>query len=128
MIGKFAKSARVLKENLLKRLRCSFLFSLAGLKRVWNDEPAFRLEIIIVAVLTPVALISDVTAAERGLLLLTLFLPPVVELINSAVEAVVDLLSPEKHDLAKKAKDAASAAVMVSIAVALAVWLMVLLS
>lgn len=110
----------------LRRLGCALCASLKGLRRVWRDETAFRQEVVIAVFLTPLTFFLEVSAGERALLLAMLFLVLLTELLNSALEAIVDLASPEKHSLAEKAKDAASAAVMVSIVAVFVVWAAVL--
>ncbi|HEU4350338.1 MAG TPA: diacylglycerol kinase [Burkholderiales bacterium] len=103
-------------------------YSLAGLAAAARHEDAFRLELILVALLTPVALWLGDTGIERALLIGSLFLVLIVELLNSAVEATVDRISFENHRLAKRAKDLGSAAVMLSLANAGVVWLLIILS
>jgi diacylglycerol kinase (ATP) len=100
--------------------------SLQGLRAVWAREAAFRQEVIASALLTPVALCARVTPYERCALLVSLALVLVVELLNSAIEAVVDLASPDRHPLAGLAKDAGSAAVLLSCGIAAAVWFTIL--
>ena len=109
------------------RLVAAFVNSFHGAVQTYREEEAFRQEVWLALVLLPLAFWLEVSAAERALLVLTALLPMVVELLNTAVEAVVDLASPEKHPLAKKAKDAASAAVILSLLVGGGVWLVVLL-
>lgn len=116
----------------LRRLWAALLASAAGFRAAFRDEAAFRLEVAIVAALLPVAFYADVSATERALLILSLLLVPLAELFNTAVEAAVDWTSEnrakeKRHPLAAKAKDAASAAVLLAIVIAVAVWLAVLL-
>lgn len=106
----------------------SSLTALAGLREAWQHEDAFRQEILIAAVAIPVALFLDVSNVGKALLVGSILLVLVVELLNSAIEAAVDFASLERHPLAKRAKDVASAAVMLSIVNALAVWGLVLLT
>ena len=103
-------------------------YSLSGLAAAARHEDAFRQELILVAVLTPIALWLGNTGAERALLIGSLILVLIVELLNSAVEAAVDRISFENHRLAKRAKDIGSAAVMLSLANAGIVWLLIILS
>ena len=77
------------------------------------------------AILLPVALLVDVSPAERALLLLSLTLVLIVELLNTGIETVVDRLSEEFHELSGKAKDLGSAAVLLSLLTATAVWLLI---
>ena len=100
--------------------------SLAGLAAA-RHEDAFRQELVLVALLSPVALWLGDTGIERALLIGSLILVLIVELLNSAIEATVDRISLENHRLAKRAKDIGSAAVMLALLNAAAVWLLVLL-
>jgi diacylglycerol kinase (ATP) len=93
-----------------------------------RHEDAFRMELILVALLTPLALWLGNTGVERALLIASLILVLIVELLNSAVEATVDRISFENHRLAKRAKDIGSAAVMLSLANAGVVWLSIIVS
>jgi diacylglycerol kinase (ATP) len=106
----------------------SSLTALAGLREAWLHEDAFRQETYVAAVAIPVALFLDVSNIGKALLVGSILLVLVVELLNSAIEAAVDFASLERHPLAKRAKDVASAAVMLSIVNALAVWGLVLLT
>jgi len=103
-------------------------YSLAGLAAAAKHEDAFRQELILVVLLTPVALWLGHTGVERALLIGSLILVLIVELLNSAVEATVDRISFENHRLAKRAKDIGSAAVMLSLVNAFVVWLLIILS
>lgn len=111
----------------LRRLINATKYSLAGLTDAARHEDAFRQELILFAVAAPVALWLGADGIERALLIGSLFLVLIVELLNSAVEAAVDRISLEEHRLAKRAKDLGSAAVMLSLAAAAAVWALVLL-
>lgn len=101
--------------------------SLAGLGDAWRHESAFRQEIVLAAVLLPVALTVPVEGFERALLVATVLLVLVVELLNSSVEAAIDRISLDRHQLSKRAKDLGSAAVLVTLALLAAVWALVLL-
>ena len=103
-------------------------YSLAGLAAAARHETAFRLELAAVAVLAPAAFWLGESGVERALLVGSLFLVLVVELVNSAIEATVDRISFDSHRLAKRAKDLGSAAVLLSLANAAAVWLLIALS
>jgi len=102
-------------------------YSLAGLAAAAKHEDAFRQELILVVLLTPLALWLGNTGVERALMIGSLILVLIVELLNSAIEATVDRISFENHRLAKRAKDIGSAAVMLSLANAALVWLLILL-
>lgn len=96
--------------------------ALQGLLAAWVHEDAFRQEVLVALVAVPVALLSGVAATSKALLVGSIFLVLIVELLNSAVEASVDHASMERHPLAKRAKDIASAAVFLSIVNAAAIW------
>lgn len=102
------------------------LTALAGLREAWRHEDAFRQELFVAAVAIPAALFLDVSNVGKALLVGSILLVLVVELLNSAIEATVDFASLERHPLAKRAKDVASAAVLMSIVNAAAVWGLVL--
>jgi diacylglycerol kinase (ATP) len=101
---------------------------LAGLAAAARHEDAFRQELILVVLLTPLALWLGSTGVERALLIGSLIIVLIVELLNSAIEATVDRISFENHRLAKRAKDIGSAAVMLSLVNAGVVWLLIILS
>ncbi len=111
----------------LRRLIAATRYSLAGLSDAVRGEDAFRQELLLFVVAAPVALWLGRDGLERALLIGSLFLVLIVELLNSAIEAVVDRISLEEHALAKRAKDLGSAAVMLSLAAAAVVWALVLL-
>lgn len=96
--------------------------SLAGLAGAWRTEGAFRQEVIAAAVLVPAACLVPVPLLERALLVASVLLVMVVELLNSSMECAIDRISLERHPLSKRAKDAGSAAVMLTIVIALLVW------
>ncbi len=102
------------------------VISLSGLRAAWQHEDAFRQELLVAAIAIPVALLLPVSAIGKALMVASILLVLIVELLNSALEAAVDHTSLEPHPLAKRAKDIASAAVLLSIANALAVWGLVL--
>jgi diacylglycerol kinase (ATP) len=110
----------------LRRIWNAMFYSLAGLKAAYRHENAFRQEALLAAVLIPLALFLPVSAVGKALMVGSVLLVLIVELLNSAVEAVVDRVSLERHHLAKRAKDIGSAAVMVALANVAAVWLLVL--
>lgn len=97
-----------------------------GLKLAWRLEAAFRQELWLVALLLPVALGLPLTAIERVLLIGSLLLVLIVELLNSAVEAVVDRVSLDYHELSGRAKDIGSAAVLITLLLAALTWGLVL--
>ncbi|MGC2048653.1 MAG: diacylglycerol kinase [Gallionella sp.] len=96
--------------------------ALQGLRAAWQHEDAFRQEIIIAAIAIPVALLLPASTLGKALMIASILLVLIVELLNSALETAVDHTSMERHPLAKRAKDIASAAVFLSIVNALMVW------
>lgn len=111
----------------LRRVWNAFNYSIAGLKAAYLCEDAFRQEVWLAVLLIPSALLLPVPWLGRGLMIASVLLVLVVELLNSAVEAVVDRVSLENHRLAKRAKDLGSAAVLVSLLLVVAVWACVLM-
>ncbi len=97
-----------------------------GLKLAWQSEAAFRQELILVLFMLPVALLVEVPMVERILLIMTLMIVLIVELLNSAIEAVVDRIGHEIHPLSGQAKDIASAAVFIALALCGITWLLIL--
>ena len=110
-----------------KRLINACFFSVAGFKATWQHEEAFRQEVILFIVTTPLALWLGDGAIEKVLLIGSVVLVLLVELLNSAVEAVVDRVGFEHHELSGRAKDIGSAAVMLSLLWAAATWALILL-
>ncbi|PTD95625.1 diacylglycerol kinase [Pseudothauera lacus] len=110
----------------LVRVINAFGYSLSGLRAAFRHEDAFRQECLLAAVLIPLALVVGDTAMERALLIGSTMLVLIVELLNSAVEATVDRVSLERHQLAKRAKDIGSAAVLLSLFNLAAMWALVL--
>jgi diacylglycerol kinase (ATP) len=111
----------------LRRILNATRYSLEGVAAAARHETAFRQELLLAAVLVPLGLWLGADGVERVLLAGSVLMVLVVELLNSAVEAVVDRASPEHHELAKRAKDYASAAVMIALAVTGLVWVLLLL-
>tara|TARA_R110000751_G_scaffold282391_1_gene385530 strand:+ start:142 stop:534 length:393 start_codon:yes stop_codon:yes gene_type:complete len=101
-------------------------YSFAGLRAAIIGEAAFRQLLVLSAVLIPLAFVLQVSNLERAVLLLVVFVALIVELLNSAIEAVVDRVSLELHPLSKQAKDMGSAAQLVSLLMIVTVWLVVL--
>ena len=97
-------------------------YSLEGLAGAWRTEGAFRQEVICAAILIPIACLIPVPILHRALLIASVLMVIVVELLNSAMEAAIDRISLDRHPLSKKAKDTGSAAVLVSIVIAMLVW------
>lgn len=112
----------------LVRLWNAFGYSLAGFRAAYKHEDAFRQEVLLAIVLVPMALWLPASHVGKALMIASVLLVIIVELINSAIEATVDRISLENHDLAKRAKDIGSAAVLVSLVNVVVVWALVLLA
>ena len=110
----------------MRRLINAWGYSLAGLKATWTNEAAFRQEVLLAVILIPLGLWLGETGLERAVLVGSLLLVLMVELLNSAIEAVVDRVGPEIAPLSKVAKDTGSAAVMVSLLNVVVMWTLVL--
>jgi diacylglycerol kinase (ATP) len=106
----------------IARIWSAFLFSLNGLRFAISNETAFRQETCIAVVLLVALGFLPLSLIWKGLLFFATTSVLIVELLNSAIESVVDIASPEYHDLAKRAKDLGSAAVLVSIVIAIILW------
>jgi len=101
-------------------------YALMGLVTAFRKERAFQQEIIAIIILAPLALWLGKNGIERALLLGSLLLVLIVELVNTAVETLVERISPEWHELSGHAKDIAGAAVLLCIITALVTWVLVL--
>jgi diacylglycerol kinase (ATP) len=110
----------------IKRLINACFFSAAGYKATWQHEEAFRLEVMLFVVTTPLAIWLGQTTVEKLLLIGSMVLVLLVELLNSAIEAAVDRIGLEHHELSGRAKDIGSAAVMTSLAWAAITWTLIL--
>lgn len=106
----------------LKRLVLATGYSWKGLKSGWQNEEAFRQEVILAVILIPLALWLDAGQIQTILMIASILLVLIVEILNSAIEAVVDLVTAEKHTLAGRAKDMGSAAVMLALINAVVIW------
>lgn len=100
--------------------------SFAGLADAWRHESAFRQEVLLAVVLVPTALFLPLDRSEKALLVASVLLVLIVELLNSSVEAAIDRISFDHHNLSKRAKDIGSAAVFVALGLMTAVWLVIL--
>ena len=110
----------------IPRLINAFGYSVDGFKAAFKNEDAFRQELFLAAVLVPLGLYLGKTGVEKALLVSVVLLVLIVELFNSAIEAAVDHTSIDVHPLAKRAKDIASASVIVALAIGIGVWALVL--
>lgn len=106
----------------LRRIWNALHYSMDGLKAAYRHEDAFRQEVLLASLLIPLALWIGPSGAGRALMVGSVLLVLIVELINSAIEAAVDRISLEDHNLAKRAKDIGSAAVLISLLNVAVVW------
>ena len=111
----------------LIRIVHAFFNSCAGLADAWRHESAFRQEIVLAAILIPVALVVPASPVERAVLIAAVLLVMIVELLNTGVEVAIDRISFEHHSLSKRAKDIGSAAVFVALVLLAAVWTAILM-
>ena len=111
----------------VRRVLNALRYSMDGLRAAYTGEDAFRQEILLAAVLIPLALWLPVSGLGKALMIASVLLVLAVELINSAIEAVVDRVSLDRHTLSKRAKDLGSAAVLLALVNVGAVWSCVLL-
>ena len=111
----------------LKRVIKAAGYSWAGLTAAFKHEAAFRQELALCLVLIPTGLWLGESGIERALLVGSLLLVLIIELLNSAIEAVVDRFGGEQHELSGRAKDIASAAVFIALLNAVMVWVLLLI-
>ncbi|AET89267.1 diacylglycerol kinase [Burkholderia sp. SFA1] len=116
-----AQDASVKRRGLLRGV-FALRHSWAGLVATWREESAFRQEVCVAAVLLPIAALVQVSAAERVMLAASVLLVLLVELINSSIEAAIDRISLERHELSARAKDCGSAAVTIALVIAAMTW------
>ena len=110
----------------LQRILNAFFYSLDGLAAAFRHEDAFRQEVLLAAILVPAVFFLPASGTGRALMIASVLLVLIVELLNSAVEAAVDRISLENHQLAKRAKDIGSAAVFLSLLNVPVVWSLVI--
>jgi len=100
-------------------------YSAKGFRAAWKYESAFRQEVVLTATLIPLAFLLGRNPVEVGLLIASLLIVVIVELLNSGIEAVVDRVGDEPHQLSGRAKDLGSAAVFVALILTLVLWVSV---
>lgn len=106
----------------LQRILNATGYSLAGFKAAFQNEAAFRQIILINSMLIPLSFFMPVSRVEQVIMIVVCLLAIIVELINSAIESVVDRVSMEQHPLSKNAKDMGSAAQFVALAIIALTW------
>ncbi|CAK8717881.1 Diacylglycerol kinase [Candidatus Electrothrix aarhusensis] len=109
-----------------KRILKAYSCSIQGFKAALRHEAAFSQELLLTAVMLPIGLWAGNNGTERAILIGCLFLVLITELLNSAIEAVVDRIGPEHHELSGRAKDLGSAAVFLALLNGAVVWLLIL--
>jgi len=115
-----------LKRRSFRNFFSSLRYSVEGFLTALKLEPSFREDLIFTIILVPFAIILPVNAVSTAIMIAALFLIIIVELLNSAIEWTIDYISTEKHPLAKRAKDMASAAVFLSYLNCVVVWLIII--
>jgi diacylglycerol kinase (ATP) len=110
----------------LRRIWNALFYSIEGFRAAYRHEDAFRQECLLALILVPAAFFMPAGGVGKGLMIAAVLLVLIVELLNSAVEAAVDRVSLENHQLAKRAKDIGSAAVFLSLVNVAVVWALVL--
>ncbi len=111
----------------IKRIINAAGYSWKGYCSAYKHEAAFRQELWLAAVLIPVGIYLGVTLLDKAILVCSVLFVLVVELLNSAIESVVDRISDEHHELAGRAKDMGSAAVLIALVITAIVWAAVLI-
>jgi diacylglycerol kinase (ATP) len=114
------------KPTGITRLLRAFRYSFQGFRHAWREEAAFRQEVLLALLVLPGGLYLGHSGVERALLVGPMLLILIVEILNSALEAVVDRSGTERHPLSGMAKDMGSAAVMLSFALLGTVWFLIL--
>ncbi len=109
-----------------KRILSATGYSIAGFKAAFKNEAAFRQVLLLNIILIPITFFLNVSRVEQALMVAVCLLAIIVELFNSALEAVVDRISLERHELSKNAKDMGSAAQFVVLSIIFFTWLIIL--
>ena len=110
----------------MKRIWLAFLYSLSGIGAAWRDETAFREEVFLSIIMIPAAIFLAPDKISLILMIGSVLLVLALELVNTAVEASINRIGSEIHPLSKKAKDTASAAVLIALINAAFVWALIL--
>ena len=111
----------------MRRLINAARWSMKGFHSTYQNEEAFRLEILLLVVLAPIGYWMGENGVEQALLIGSLFILLIVELLNTALETVVDRIGSEQHKLSGRAKDQGSSAVFVAVTLVIITWLLILL-
>ena len=113
------------KESVLHHIGKATIWSAAGIRTAWKNELAFRIEAIVIIVMLPLGIWLGRSAVEIALLVASCLLILITELLNSAIETVVDRIGTEHHELSGRAKDMGSAAAFLSMLTAAIVWALI---
>jgi len=106
----------------LRRIWNAMFYSLQGITAAWQHEAAFRQEAVLCIIMIPLAFLVGDSAVERALLAGSCLLVLITELLNSAIEATIDRIGSDHHDLSGRAKDIGSAAVFISLCTVVLTW------
>jgi diacylglycerol kinase (ATP) len=115
------------KPKGIQRIYFASINSSRAFKWLYKNESAFKQEILLIVLAMPVSFMFDISVKEQGILILSIAFIIFTEIINTAIEAVVDRVGLEIHPLSGLAKDLGSAAVLISILIATCIWLIILL-
>ena len=115
-----------IKQSLMRILK-AFVYSYDGVTAIIKSEPAFRQDLCVFAVFTPLSFILNVSSAERALMIFALFFILFAEAVNTAVETCINRISTDFHPLSKKAKDIGSFTVLLAFLNAIIIWAVILL-
>jgi diacylglycerol kinase (ATP) len=120
------KPREELKRRDFRNFIASVRYSIDGFLAATKHEPSFREDLLFAILLVPFAIILPINAVSTAIMVGSLFLIIIVELLNSAIEWIIDYLRPELHPLAKRIKDMASAAVFLSYLNCISIWMIIL--
>ncbi|UCE51768.1 MAG: diacylglycerol kinase, partial [Desulfobacterales bacterium] len=109
-------------DGLMRHIVNALIWSMAGIKAAWKHEIAFRAQVVVIAIMLPVGYWLARTVVEGALLFGSCMLVLITELLNSALETIVDRIGPEPHELSGRAKDLGSAAAFFSMITAAIIW------
>lgn len=109
----------------INRILWATKYSFNGIVSAWKNEAAFRQELSLMALMLPMAFWLGESAEQRALLIGSCIIVIIVELLNSAIEAAIDRIGPERHELSGQAKDMASAAVFFALCLVVTTWGMI---
>lgn len=110
----------------IQRLLNATRFTIMGIRSAWSNEEAFRQEALVLILVIPAGLLIGETFVQKGLFICAWLLVLVIELLNSAIESIVDRIGYEKHPLSGQAKDMGSAAVFIGISISFIIWISII--